>query len=176
MGGVILWFNFKFSGSLQDAYFSLQCFPILNFYCMHATFYSERAKVRVEEYNIPKLKSSERKSTSLLNIYPCVQYIICLSTDVQGESWYCCQTCLSYPVIPKSDCFCSSANCLIKYCRMHLWGQVFSKPKFSYSVYSLSLLKIHCYFSYSLCLVSAWFLIFLKFILKRKISWDDWTE
>lgn len=86
MGGVILWFNFKFSGSLQDAYFSLQCFPILNFYCMHATFYSERAKVRVEEYNIPKLKSSERKSTSLLNIYPCVQYIICLSTDVQGES------------------------------------------------------------------------------------------
>lgn len=50
-------------------------------------FYSERAKIRVEEYNIPKLKSSERKSTSLLNIYPCVQYIICLSTDLQGESW-----------------------------------------------------------------------------------------
>ncbi|KAL2307927.1 hypothetical protein Nmel_000919 [Mimus melanotis] len=43
---------------------------------------------------------------------------------------------------------------------MYLWGKVFSKPKSSQNVYSLSLLKIHCYFSYSLSLVSAWFLIF----------------
>lgn len=72
MGRVILCFNFKFCDSLQDAYFSLHCFPILNFYCMHAMLYSERTKIRVEDYNIPKLKSSERKSNSLLNIYPCV--------------------------------------------------------------------------------------------------------
>lgn len=157
MGLVILCFNFKFYDFRMPTSFC-SFFPILNFYCMHA-FYSERAKIRMEEYNII-LRSIERKSTSLLNIYPCVQYIFCLSTDLQEESWYCCQICLSYPIIPKSDCFSSSANCLIKYRRMYLWGQVFSKPKSSQNVYSLSLLKIHCYFSYSLSLVSAWFLIF----------------
>lgn len=69
MGSVILCFIFKFRDSLQDAYFSLRGFPLLEFDRTHAAFYSERAKIRVGECNIPRLKSSGRKSTSLLNIY-----------------------------------------------------------------------------------------------------------
>lgn len=42
---------------------------------MHATFYSERAKIRMEEYNVPKLKSSERKiHFSLKHLPLCITY------------------------------------------------------------------------------------------------------
>lgn len=57
MGRVSLCFNFRFGDSLQDAYFSLHCFPILSFYFIHAMFYSERAKIReiIEVYKYTKI-------------------------------------------------------------------------------------------------------------------------
>jgi len=105
MGSVILCFIFKFGGSLQDAYFSLRCFPLLEFYCMHAAFYRERAKLRVGECNVPGLKSSGRKSASLLNLYDDVQYLLFLPACLEGGTGQCCQTCLSCQLFQKRIVF-----------------------------------------------------------------------
>lgn len=75
-------FIFKFCSSLQDAYFSLQCFPLLECYCMHAAFYSERAKISVGESNILRRKSSGRKSTSLKRLPWCIVYPFPLHTSI----------------------------------------------------------------------------------------------